>query len=157
MTLRPLRIGLEPGYDGGRFGAWVLDVPGAFGSAPSRELAVSQSGAALGWFRDWGARHGERLDVSFGFAEVVEEVPATVVAGYERNATFDDDSRDVSPDELDTALRRLGFAREDLLALVPRLAALGASPAGEARSADEVLRHLAGAETWLGSRLDPKA
>ncbi|MFL5926966.1 MAG: GNAT family N-acetyltransferase [Gaiellaceae bacterium] len=158
MTLPALRIGLEPGYDGVRFGAWVLDVPGAFGSATSRELAVSQSGAALGWFRDWVARHGEPFEASFGFAEVVEEVPASVVAGYERNATFAEDSRPVADDELATALRRLDFARTDLLALVPRLAAVDRSDTGaEQRHPDEVLRHLGGAETWLGSRLDASA
>jgi ribosomal protein S18 acetylase RimI-like enzyme len=152
VTLPPLRVWLETGYDGGTFGAWLLDIPGAFGAAASRDLAVSQSSVAFGWFRDWLARHGESLDGSFGFAEVVEQVAATQVDGYERNATFGDDARLVGEEELATAVRRLDYARADLEALRPRLGGIVAS-AGE-RSAADVLRHLAGAEIWLGSRLD---
>src|SRR4051812_21165249 len=157
MALPPLRVWLETGYDGGNFGAWMLDVPGAFGWARSRELAVSQSSAAWGWFRDWVGRHGEELDASFGFPEIAEEIPATRDEGYERNATFADDARPMDADELETSLRRMTYAREDLLALVPALEALPATATDSDRPAGEVLRHLAGAETWLGSRLDPGA
>src|SRR2546423_7147956 len=152
VTLPPLRVWLETGYDGGKFGAWLLDVPGAFGAAASRDLAVSQSSVAFGWFRDWLARHGESLEGSFGFAEVVEAVAATHVDGYERNATFGDDARPVGEQELAAAIRRLEYARADLDALRPRLDDIVTST-GE-RSAADVLRHLAGAEIWLGSRLD---
>jgi GNAT superfamily N-acetyltransferase len=70
----------------------------------------------------------------------------------------------VTAEELEAAIRRLGHARRDLAAVITAVrsheAASGplptASNAGE-RSADEVLRHLAGAEVWLGSRLDPVA
>ena len=55
----PLRLGLEPGYDGGRCGAWLLDLPGAFGWAAMRDAAISQSLSVAGWWRDWLARHGE--------------------------------------------------------------------------------------------------
>ena len=152
MTLAPLRVWLETGYDGSRFGAWLLDVPGAFGAAPLRDLAVSQSSVAFGWFRDWLARHGESLDGSFGFAEVVEEVAATHVNDYERNATFADDARSVSEDELAAAIRRLEYARSDLNRLRPRLPDIG--PSTGDRTPEDVLRHLASADVWLGSRLD---
>ena len=164
-TVAPLRVWLERDYDGGRWGAWLLDVPGAFSSAASRPLALSQSPSTLGWFRDWLARHGEQLDLpAVSSVEEVEEAAATAVDGYERNATFTEDRRPVGADELDTALRRLDYARQDLVAVV--LGVRGhearsgplptASDVGE-RTADEVLRHLAGAEVWLGSRLDPAA
>jgi predicted N-acetyltransferase YhbS len=164
-ALAPLRVGLERDYDGGRWGAWLLDVPGAFSSAASRPLAVSQSPSTLGWFRDWLRRHGEQLHLpAIGSVEEVEEATATVVDGYERNATFAMDRRSVEPDELETAIRRLEFARQDLLAVVTAVRAHEArsgslptaSDVGE-RTADGVLRHLAGAEVWLGSRLDPAA
>jgi ribosomal protein S18 acetylase RimI-like enzyme len=157
VTLPPLRVWLETDYDGGTFGAWLLDVPGAFGAAGSRDLAVSQSSVALGWFRDWLGRHGVWLAGSFGFPEVVEDVAATRVDGYERNATFADDARPVTPDELDAAIARMGYARDDLNALLPSLAAIGIATSQPERTVDEVLRHLAGAEIWLGSRLDPAA
>lgn len=165
MTPAPVRVGLERDYDGGRWGAWLLDVPGAFSSAPSRPLALSQSPSTVGWFRDWLARHGDALQLPpVGSVEEVEEAAATVVDGYERNATFAHDHRPVEVDVLETAIRRLEHARRDLTAIVVAVrgheAASGplptASDAGE-RTADEVLRHLAGAEVWLGSRLDPAA
>jgi GNAT superfamily N-acetyltransferase len=156
VSLPPLRVWLENGYDGGRFGAWLLNVPGAFGAAANRDLAVSQSSVALGWFRDWLARHGEVLDVAFSWPAVVEERAAKRLDGYERNATFDDDERPVAEDEVEAAIRRLGFARADVLALRPRL--MGGQLHGEGeRSTDDVFRHLASAEIWLGSRLDPAA
>ncbi len=36
----PLRLWLEPGYDG-HFGVWLLDLPGGFSGAATREQAVS--------------------------------------------------------------------------------------------------------------------
>jgi predicted N-acetyltransferase YhbS len=164
-SLAPLRVWLERDYDGGRWGAWLLDVPGAFSSAVSRPLAVSQSPSTLGWFRDWLARHGEQLDLpAISSVEEVEEAAATVVDGYERNATFEMDRRSVGADELDAAIRRLDYARQDLVAVVTGVRAheAGSGPLPTAsdigeRTADEVLRHLAGAEVWLGSRLDAAA
>jgi GNAT superfamily N-acetyltransferase len=157
VTLPPLRVWLETGYERDRFGAWLLDVPGAFGSAASRDLAVSQSSVAFGWFRDWLGRHGEGLAGSYGFAEVAEEVAATQLDGYERNATFVDDARPVASNELDAATRRLAYARNDLDALLPGLNGLRDAAADDERTVEEILRHIASAEIWLGSRLDPTA
>jgi predicted N-acetyltransferase YhbS len=165
VTVAPLRVWLERDYDGGRWGAWLLEVPGAFSAATSRPLAVSQSPSTLGWFREWVARHGETLELpDVGSVEEVEEAAATVVDGYERNATFAFDDRPVGQEELEAAVRRLEFARADLRAVIAAIheheTVSGpiptASDDGE-RSAVEVLRHLAGAEVWLGSRLDPAA
>ncbi len=153
----PLRLGVEIGYDDGNVGAWLLDVPGAFGWARNRDAAVSQSASVAGWWRDWLERHGDTWPLgAVGPTEVVEEVAASVLEeGYERNATFSHDRRPVTIDDLEPALRRLEYARIDLLAIVDRLGMI--ERAGTERSADEVLRHLATAEVWLGSRLDPGA
>jgi predicted N-acetyltransferase YhbS len=165
ITVAPLRVGVERDYDGGQWGAWLLDVPGAFSVAASRPLAVSQSPSALGWFRDWLERHGEPLELpDVGSVEDVEEVAASVVDGYERNATFAADDRPVGADELEAAIRWIEFARTDLLDVTASIrryeAASGplptASDDGE-RTPAEVVRHVAGAEIWLGSRLDPAA
>jgi predicted N-acetyltransferase YhbS len=168
----PLRVWLEPEYDGGRFGAWCLELPGAFGWAPTRDLAISQVPSAAGWFRDWLERHGEEPGIRIGNVEIVEEVTATIVDGYERNATFGPDRAAVRPEELEAAVRRLDYARIDLLELTERIPSLEASggrldpetrgaatPAATdaTRSGPDVLRHLAGTETWFVSRLDPAA
>ena len=163
MALPPLRIALERGYDGGREGAWILDLPGAFGWARDRDQAISQAPSAAGWFRDWLARHDAPVDLAIGPVEVVEEVTVSVVGGYERNAILEADRVPVEPSELGIAIDRLGFARADLLELAGRIATLGAedrAASGDGRhvrGALDVLRHIGDSETWLVSRLDPGA
>ncbi len=156
-TPQPLRLGIEPGYDGGMVGAWLLDLPGAFGWARNREAAISQSASVAGWWRDWLEQHDETWSLgALGSTEVTEDVAATVLDdGYERNATFARDRRPVTGDELEAALRRLGYARQDLLTTIAQLGGIERDD-GE-RSGEEVLRHLAAAEIWLGSRLDAGA
>jgi len=158
----PLRVGLEPGYDAGRVGVWLLDIPGAFGWAASRARALSQTPSIAGGLRDWLLDHGETLDLPpFRGVDIVEEVPPTTLDGYERNATFEADRRAVTADDLARAQRWLTYARADLLAVADRVAAhearhgaLSAAGEREERASDEVLRHLAGAEVWLTSRVD---
>jgi ribosomal protein S18 acetylase RimI-like enzyme len=157
----PLRLWLEPGYDHGRFGVWLLDLPGAFGWAETREQAISQAPSAAGWYRDWTARHGEPLAFDIGPTEIVEEVPVTVADGKERFASFEADNEPVAADELDTAIRRLGYARMDLLEVFDRIDAFrvrgGSLEGDDRRSADDVAEHVARTEIWLASRLDPAA
>jgi ribosomal protein S18 acetylase RimI-like enzyme len=172
---RPIRVWLEPSYDHGRTGAWLLDWPGAFTWGDDREGALSRVPSAVHRFVGWLADHGERLPApaSDDF-EVVEEVPAfRLDSGYEVNATFAADDRPVSATDLEATIRRLGYARDDLLALVGRVRDFEAnggrlpvedrsaealeSGAAVGRSGEEVLCHLAGSETWFASRLDPAA
>jgi GNAT superfamily N-acetyltransferase len=172
--LAPLRVWLEPGYDFGRYGAWLLDLPGAFRWADDRDLVLSQASSAAGRYRDWLDRHGERIELTWDRPVVVEEIPASVVDGYERNALFADDQRPVTDDELETAIRRLAYARADLIALADRVDDFEAAggrlagidgvrmpnernEAGRERTSGEVLRHIGVAEMWLASRLDSAA
>ncbi|MHB8892562.1 MAG: GNAT family N-acetyltransferase [Candidatus Limnocylindrales bacterium] len=162
----PLRVWLEPGYDGGRVGGWALDVPGAFAFARTPERALTATLSAAARVREWLGSHGEAPDLPW--IRGIETVGAMAVVretdGHDVNATFAPDLRRVDPVEVEAALRRLAWLREDLLALVAGLrsheAAHGPLPidaaAGE-RDADAVLRHLAGAEAWLLGRLDPAA
>jgi Acetyltransferase (GNAT) domain len=159
----PLRVWLEPGYDGGRVGGWALDVPGVFGSARTPERALTAALSATGRVREWLEARSEALDLPpVGGIEVAGEMPAVREPdGYERNATFDPDRRAVTGDELDTVIRRLGWLREDLVVLAAQVSRhevehgpLADDGDGDARTSDAVLRHLAGAEVWLVGRLD---
>ncbi|MDQ3492393.1 MAG: hypothetical protein M3452_03935 [Chloroflexota bacterium] len=172
MELHPIRVWLEPGYDYGRYGAWMLDWPGCFVWAGSREDVLTRVPGAVRRHAGWLAGFGEDVVVPVrDDVEVVEEVAARVDDGYERNATFTVDRRPVAADELERMLRRLGFARADLGRLLERVAKAHPDGSGAAsdgasddtavatgaamhRKTEEVLRHVAGAEIWLGSRLD---
>jgi len=171
MEAGPIRVWLEPGYDYGRHGAWMLDWPGCFVWGDSRADVLSRVPQAVRRHAEWLASFGEPAVVpSSGSVEVVEEVAAQVIDGYERNAIFAADHRPVERGELEAMLRQLGFARSDLGRLRQRpVPAAGASTgvkgggrdeaatalgAAARRETDEVLRHIAGAEIWLASRLD---
>ncbi len=169
----PLRAWLEPGYDGGRFGAWLLDFPGCFVWGRDRAVALARVPSAVAAFGWWLEQHGEAVAIPETDAvQVVEEVPATLdPEGVERNAVFAADRRSVEEAELTDILRRVDLARTDLLRVAER-----ARPASEAidlaggsgegggegggrpdRSLDELLRHVAGSEIWLAGRLDRAA
>ncbi|MEO6350745.1 MAG: hypothetical protein ABIP53_08840 [Candidatus Limnocylindrales bacterium] len=170
-----IRVWLEPEYDHGRTGAWMLDWPGAFTWGNSTAGAMARVTSTVNRFVEWLEEHGESAAPPIPtVAEAVDEVAAfRREDGYEVNATFDADRRAATTDELETAICRLAFAREDLLKLVDRVDRFESSGqhlaleersrealadgAAEARVSDEVLRHIAGAETWFVSRLDRSA
>lgn len=172
-----LRVWLEPGYDHGRTGVWLRDWPGAFTWGSDRESALARAPSAAHRFVEWLADHGEETDVQVPPPDepvIIEEVPAQIVdGGYEVNATFAADRHAVTPDEVETQIRRLGYARADLFALLARLEEFEAgggklptesrsddalaSGGANGRRADEVARHVAGAEAWFVSRLDGSA
>jgi len=172
MDREPIRVWLEPGYDYGRYGAWMLDWPGCFVWAESREDVLRRVPGAVRRHAEWLAGCGETAVVpASDDLEIVEEVPSRVAEGYERNAIFAADRRRVDIGELETMLRQLDFARADLGRLRERIAAAAAIGSGGSvgdrrqpgdiamgaaapRDVDEVLRHIGGSEIWLASRLD---
>lgn len=160
----PLRVWLDIGYDGGRYGAWMLDLPGCFAWRADHAAALAAAPDAAAGFLRWLRDHGE--DGGFappGPAQLVGEASSTVVGGYERQATFAADHREVSADELAAARRRLTWAREDLLGFLPGVLAArhddsGTGVDGRPEVAPEVVvRHVAGGEIWLAGRLDGAA
>ena len=112
--------------------------------------------------REWLEVHGDEAAIArIWKATAAGELAAGHEAdGYEVNVTLPPDRRRVTQEEVATAIRRLGWARADLLAVADRLdaveAATGPLPAdgtrGE-RTGDGVLRHVAGSEVWLVGRL----
>jgi ribosomal protein S18 acetylase RimI-like enzyme len=166
MREGPIRVWLEPGHDRGRYGCWMLDWPGCFCWGPTRAEALARVPSAVGGFIDWLAEHGDAVaEPGSDEVEIVEEVAAEQEAGYERNALFAADDRDVSAEGVEATIRRLGHARDDLQRLAERVTSFERDHGPlettggerEERTADAVLRHLAGSEVWLAGRLDRAA
>ncbi|HEX7473175.1 MAG TPA: DinB family protein [Candidatus Limnocylindrales bacterium] len=167
MTDRPLRVWLEPGYDFGRFGAWLLDLPGCATWRDDRAAALASVPAAAASFGAWLVRHGERGPARAGpELVIVEEIPTTWVGEEEINPLFGPDRDALTADGLDLGIRRLDAARVDLLELLDRLGvpstgAGGISRRGPDRTVERpalaVARHVGSAEVWLSGRLDRAA
>lgn len=157
-----LPVWLEHGYDGGRIAGWVPDVPGALAVADTRERALSLAVTQAARVREWLEAHGDEAGIPrIWRADAAGELAASTAAdGHEVNATLPPDRRRMTQEEVAVALRRLGWAKDDLLALADRLtmfeARNGALPADQSpggRGAPEVLRHVAGSAAWLVGRL----
>lgn len=167
MTDRPTRVWLEPGYDYGRFGAWVLDLPGCATWADDREAALASVPEAVAAFGAWVVSHGEpALAPSGPECLVVEEVPTRWVGEEEINPLFGPDRDALTAEALALAIRRLDAARVDLLAMLDRLGvpstgAGGVSRRGPDRAVERpglaVARHVGSAEVWLAGRVDRAA
>ncbi len=117
--MRTLGVWLEPGYDGGGLGAWLVDVPGVFAAVGTPQRALSAILTATARTREWLEGHGDDLGLgSLARVEVAGETAAIRQAdGYEVNATFPWDRRPLTADEVATAVRRLGWLADDLLEL----------------------------------------
>ncbi len=157
-----LPVWLETGYDGGRIAGWVTDLPGVLAVADTKTRALSLAITQAARVRAWLEAHGDEAGIPRIWRyEEAGDFPARREAdGYEINATFPGDRRPVTQEEVATALRRLAWARQDLLGAADRVDAHGAVhgplPTNEARgerTPDAVLRHVAGAEVWLVGRL----
>src|SRR6187200_236311 len=113
-------VWVEAGYDGGRFAGWVPSVPGVLAVADSPIRALSLAVTNTARVRGWLEGHGDEAGIPrLWRAELAGNVTATTREdGYEVNATLPTDQRLVGDLEVATALRRLGWAREDLLDLV---------------------------------------
>lgn len=151
-------VGLATGEAGVE--AIVFDLPGcqcvAADDAAVRELVPVVIAEHIAWLDE----HGDVTRDAFPFEfEVCERVDVRDWA--EPDYCFDDDLRPVSVQEVETAIRRLGYARQDLLQLIrplpnavldwePPISALAGLDfwAPEVRSIRAVLNHVAGAEAW---------
>ncbi|HYO43256.1 MAG TPA: GNAT family N-acetyltransferase [Candidatus Limnocylindrales bacterium] len=157
-----LPVWLETGYDGGRIAGWVTDLPGVLAVADTRARALSLAITQAARVRAWLEAHGDDAGIPriWRYREA-GEIPARREAdGHEVNATFPGDRRVVTHEEVVTAIRRLDWAREDLLDVADRVdaheASRGPLPVNAARgerTPEAVLRHAAGSEVWLIGRL----
>ena len=146
------------GDDQGRWMAHLLDLPGCFVRADSREAALAALPAAIGDYHDWLRRHGEDVDDPAGSITLnVAEIGGRVgpFDPGDKAALFGPERRPLSREEMEYTLQLAGYNRADLLALVRPLSdeirQWRAHP--DAMSINRALRHIGNAEQWYVSRL----
>lgn len=153
------RAYLEKG--GGLCMAHVLDLPGCFVRAASRDEALRVLPSAVAEYHAWLRRHDEpapppEAPVDF---EVPEEVSGTgPFDPGDAAALFEPERVPVTPEEIEHHLRLMGHSRKDLLALIADLPdeILDWKPGPDVFDIRRVLRHVGNAEEWYVSRLvDP--
>jgi len=157
----PLAVWLEPAWEDGQVGAWVPDLAGAFAHASAPERAVTMALSTTGRVREWLEARGETVALPpIWRPEVAGEIPCARDGDHRVQALLPADERVATPEGVEAAVRHLGWARADLVALLEGLeryeAAHGPLPVerdlGE-RTPAEIIRHLAVAEAWLVGRL----
>jgi len=110
------RVGIGTFAD--RVAGSVFDLPGCdVGAASSEELHALLS-LSIAEHTLWRARHGEPVpsDGTPGL-EIVEVIDAATSGAADGEFCFAGDLVPVTPDELERAVRHMGFARDDLRAI----------------------------------------
>ncbi len=133
--------------------AWVPALPGCFCEARGEKEAVARLPAVVGEHLAWLRRHGEEVPTD-GRCEV--EVVERVEAPPGRSEPcFDADRVPASEEDIELAIRRMGDARVDLLALVSSLpnSVTNWQPASEKWNIRGILAHIASAEAYYRTGL----
>jgi hypothetical protein len=148
-----IHAGIDRGFDRGA-AAWALDLHGCVSTGASEADAIDRLPDRVDAFVAWLAASGERAEPPGADVQVVERCDSYLLEdGYEVNATFEADRRRVSEREAEVALRWLELAHQRLTRAI---AAAGTGPlSGEGRTRDEMLGHIARAERWLATRVEP--
>ena len=152
--------------DGTPSGPWMghlLEEPGCIWLAPTPEEVVARGPAAIVGFFGWLRGHGEAEAATLTTpiaAEIFVEVAELQEAenfGQSGGAVglFGPDRLPAAPDQIATVVRRLGYARRDLLELVAELPAeaLDWAPPGGKRSIRKNLHHVRNAQGWYLTRV----
>jgi predicted RNase H-like HicB family nuclease/uncharacterized damage-inducible protein DinB len=140
--------------------AHVPALPGCAAIGRDREEALAAIRQAVADYLAWLHSHGEPPDPQVETVEVemAEEVPVPrAFSGTTTQlALFQADLPPLSVDDLRTAMRRMEYARQDLLSAVDEICpeALDWHPMDDAPSVADILLHVAQVEAWLLSCLD---
>lgn len=149
---------MEPNH----FVCWVLDLPGSYSSARSKEDAVALAPSRITEYFAWIRRHDPASPATVGSVEVelVEDFKAYKSIedrDYLINAFFDDDRRSLSSANVETGLQLMDWSRHDLLQAIAQLTSeqLHRPIEGEVRgSVLGILEHVCGAENWYFGQFD---
>jgi predicted RNase H-like HicB family nuclease/uncharacterized damage-inducible protein DinB len=146
---------LEEDHDGTCL-AHVLDLVGCTAAGATRQDAVAALPAAIRGYLDWCGAHGDPLPADGDIKVVVTELGRG--RPWRRggsNALFSMDRAPLGDSELRTYLRRMAYARGDLLEWVRALpdGTVNAPPCDGGPTVYETLAHLVETEAWYLSRL----
>jgi hypothetical protein len=147
--------------------AVVFDLPGCTGAARDEATALEMLPVVIAEHLAWLDQHGDVTRDAFPFeVEVTERVDVEALVGVaDGELLFDAFARPASPADVETGIRRLGYAREDLLAAVRHLPdrVLDWRPPAsalvldewdtEVRSIRRILAHIAGADGYYASNI----
>ena len=144
--------------------AHALDLVGCFDYGLSKDEAVAKMPETIREYLAWTRRHGEPLTVLEPVAvEVMETVRGTCPRhSGDAAALFKLEKQPATEEMIATAIRRMGYAREDLLELVRGLPdeVMDWKREERMRSIREILTHVARCDWWYVTRLtdeDPPA
>ena len=133
--------------------AWVPALPGCFCEAPSEHEALARMPVVVGEHLAWLRRHGEEVSNDNSYqVEVVERVEAPPGRS---EPCFAADRVPATQEDVERPIRLMGYARDDLLALVSPLPdrVLDWQPAQEKWSIRGILAHIASAEGYYRTSL----
>jgi len=136
---------LEEGRDGG-FTAWVVELPGCFARAPTREQIEIKLSAAIRDFLQWRQSHGDAVqsdDVAF---EIVSSVVTVANAAEgDTSVLLVVDRAPLEPMEWRRTETWLEDSRQELLRFLQRVrnVSLDWTPEGSSRSLQQTIFHLA--------------
>jgi uncharacterized damage-inducible protein DinB/predicted RNase H-like HicB family nuclease len=153
------RLGVED-IEPNHWVAWVLELPGCFSKARTREGALADAPSRIARYFEWLAGYGcesprppEKIEV-----EVSESWDSFISQDdYIVNAFFEDDRRPLRSDDVTHVLKLLEYTRKDLLQIIQQIspAQLDKPIEGEVQGTIRgVLKHIATAERWYFDRLN---
>lgn len=147
--------------DGAPNGPWMahlLDEIGCIWLAPNREEAVRRAPAEIAQFYAWLRSHGEP-GIRVPQTDAVEVADVQELEGFGHSGgtvgLFGSDLEPATDADIATAVRRLGYARRDLLTLVAGLPAeaLDWAPPGGKRTIRRNLTHVRNCHGWYLTRV----
>lgn len=154
------RVGLTLGIDAVE--GVVFDLPGCHATAPGEAALCAVLPVVIAEHIAWLDQHGDVTRDAFPFeVEVAERVHAAALTDIaEGEFCFEDDLRPATREDVEAAVRRMGYARNDLLAQVRHLPdqVLDWQPPASAVTQDDwapgvrsirgILEHIAGADGY---------
>lgn len=122
-NLLTLKVGITKGE--GTPSATVFDLPGCGAEAADRSSLHQLLPVCIGEYLSWLMRHGETMsDESTTRFEIVEEIDPADTDAADGEFCFENDLARATSEDIETAIRFMTYAREDLKSVISGLSDL---------------------------------